>query len=94
MSRAGTAGIHHSDANTFQETQQRLEMQRPRTILTDTSYVFLFFFSSTTLYEFWHSQLFRSIASSLALSISSSYSLLLALVFYYPSVRLSIFEHF
>jgi len=34
--------------------------------------VFFFFFSSITRYEFWLAQLFRSIASSLALSVSSS----------------------
>ena len=35
-------------------------------------HIFFFFFSSTTLYEFWLAQLFRSIASSLVLSVSSS----------------------
>jgi hypothetical protein len=62
--------------------------------------ILLLFFSSTTPCEFRLAQLFLSIASSLAPSVSSSshpssshHSLILSLVVYYPSVRLSIIEH-
>ena len=34
-SRAGTAGVRHSGPSKFQQKQQRLEVQRPRTIRTD-----------------------------------------------------------
>ena len=34
--------------------------------------IFFFFFSSTSLYDFWLAQLFSSIASSFALSVSTS----------------------
>jgi hypothetical protein len=36
--------------------------------------ILFFFFSSTTLYEFWFAQLFLSIVSALAPSVSSSSS--------------------
>ena len=39
---------------------------------TESEYIY--FFSSTTLYEFWLAQLYPSIVSSLAPSVSSSYT--------------------